>query len=163
LNGLEPLERVVLVGVMNLDLLVGPGSQNFSRVSTYQDFMVSHGFLGLIDRVTRPASGTCIDHVFVRNCEDILQILSGVIATDLTDHYPVFALFAGVAGIMTVIENEAIRVTRDMSPLNMVHFRSVCQMRVGLTFINVMMLILLLVYLLIAWTVTIFLVSLNRR
>lgn len=80
----------IFMGDTNIDLL----SESVSR--EYCDFLKAHGFKSVVTGVTRPASGTCLDHIALRNCTDFIQISPGIWQTPLfSDHYPVFTILKG--------------------------------------------------------------------
>lgn len=89
----------LLLGDSNVDLL----NQGSSRA--YRSFLESMGFTQLITSTTRPGSGTCLDHIAIRQCENFLEVAPLVWRTPaFSDHYPVLVFlsglrdFAGTAG-----------------------------------------------------------------
>lgn len=59
--------------------------------SEYLSLMASLGFLPVIGGVTRPESGTCLDHIFVPAGNPLTEVYSRIIECDvLSDHYPVW-------------------------------------------------------------------------
>ena len=58
----------VILGDANVDL------RSSTRGSEYLGFFNSHGFRHLISKVTRPSSGTCLDHAAVRGFDALLDI-----------------------------------------------------------------------------------------
>lgn len=84
----------VIMGDSNINLLAK------SFCEDYMAFFWSRNFQFLIDKVTRPASGTCIDHIAIKNCEDFLDISSAVWCTPLfSDHFPVAVTVTGRASV----------------------------------------------------------------
>lgn len=80
----------VLLGDTNINLFSPLLSED------YLAFLESRGFAQVIDCVTRPASGTCIDHIAVSNCDHYLRVSSAVWCTPLfSDHYPVVVSITG--------------------------------------------------------------------
>ena len=80
----------------NLDhALIGDMNINwFTQVSEdYKDIISSYNFQNVIDIPTRITNftKTCIDHILVNFTEN--NILAGTICTDISDHFPVFAIF----------------------------------------------------------------------
>lgn len=90
----SPLPCVIL-GDSNVNLLPRPTDPG------YLSFFTSRDFSHLVDRVTRPSSGTCLDHVAIRNFENFIQVSPYVWRTPLfSDHYPVLLTVAGNAGFL---------------------------------------------------------------
>ena len=97
---LETLERVipdgsnipcVLLGDSNVDL------RSKSRSERYCGFLAGRGYRQLISGVTRPASGTCLDHIAIRDCDGFLEISSFIWNTPIfSDHFPVMVHFTGL-------------------------------------------------------------------
>lgn len=76
----------VVLGDMNVNLL-----SSDSRTSGYLSFFAVSGFHGLINCITRPDSGTCLDHLFVSNFDNTVVDSYGVIETrSISDHFPVY-------------------------------------------------------------------------
>ena len=80
----------ILIGDMNINTL------RFSTCRDYLAFLLARDFRMTVDKITRPAthptaSGTCLDHVAIRNTEAFVRIIPGVWRCSLfSDHYPVF-------------------------------------------------------------------------
>ena len=81
LNNLKN-KNVVLLGDMIIDILP-PINENVSLDYLY--LMSSFGFESLVNSVTRPSSGTCIDHVFSRSLP-CLNFNVTVNENNITDH-----------------------------------------------------------------------------
>ena len=76
------------MGDFNINLL----DHNLSPpVENFINHMISKNFLPLINRPTRvtPHSCTLIDNIFCNRVDEVES--SGVITTNISDHYPVFA------------------------------------------------------------------------
>lgn len=82
--------NVIIMGDFNIDLLTTVSSQLSLR---YTVDMFSGGFIPLILRPTRVSctSSTLIDHIWSNDASAALT--SGIILSDISDHYPVFASF----------------------------------------------------------------------
>jgi len=76
-----------IMGDFNLNLLEHNSN---SKISDYINTFYSHYFVPCIDRPTRitPNTATLIDNIFTNDIT--AAITSGVIATDLSDHFPIF-------------------------------------------------------------------------
>lgn len=75
---------LVLLGDANIDFL------NPNASAPYSSFMASHGLVSCINRPTRPASGTCIDHIWVGFYPISFLFKSYVLETLMfADHFPV--------------------------------------------------------------------------
>jgi hypothetical protein len=84
INDMKHLQ--IFCGDININILnVLPNSMQ----ECYLDMMHELGFISLINRVTRPAGNSCIDHFFLKNDKNI-QIKSAIIESSITDHYPTF-------------------------------------------------------------------------
>ena len=80
-----------LLGDYNIDLL------NIDRQSASQDsfdIMCAHSLYPSISKPTRvtPHSATIIDNIFTNTTINNPDILSGILCTDISDHYPVFLI-----------------------------------------------------------------------
>lgn len=54
----------------------------------YLNILSEKGFISLINRETRPESGTCIDHIFIRSrIENYENLIAAVLNTNITDHF----------------------------------------------------------------------------
>jgi len=93
-------KRCYIMGDFNLDLLKHDTSTD---IATFINLFYSYNYFPLIDRPTRIAynekkgtfSATILDIIFTN---DILKnIQSGVITTDLSDHFPMFSITSGNA------------------------------------------------------------------
>lgn len=74
----------IVAGDINCDTL------SLSRhAERYLDVLYESGFVPCINIITRPASLSCIDHIFVKNARSSLDISSFVIETFVTDHYSI--------------------------------------------------------------------------
>ena len=82
-------KRCFLTGDFNINLLDIP---HHTPSNNFLDLMYSHSFYPLINRPTRPASGTLIDNIFF-NTPEIAPVLCGALLTDISDHYPIFCAF----------------------------------------------------------------------
>lgn len=81
----------ILAGDINIDI-----SKRTSLSSEYLAYTGSHGFVPLINAITRPGKvGSCIDHILARNHEDVLNSLHGVVDLLTPDHRPIFSAFTG--------------------------------------------------------------------
>ena len=79
---------VYLAGDYNINLL---NSETHLLTSEFLDIMFSNMFVPLINKPTRigKSSATIIDNIFT-NCRDFECTFSGILYTDISDHFPVF-------------------------------------------------------------------------
>lgn len=76
LTSLTSYKNIILIGDINIDILSEDSS-------TYLNLMASHGLLPSHNLVTRDASGTCLDHVFLKTTTSAITLVP---QTTLTDH-----------------------------------------------------------------------------
>lgn len=75
----------ILLGDSNVNILAHDSMSN-----EYLSFLANRGFLPTITGVTRIASGTCLDHIFVSAGHPLLDVSSQIIKSNvLSDHFPV--------------------------------------------------------------------------
>ena len=87
-TSLEQTDKdIIISGDFNLNLLK---IDSHVHTANFLDTMISHGFIPQITLPTRinSFSSTLIDNVFIRSKET--RVNSGIIATQLSDHYPMF-------------------------------------------------------------------------
>ena len=80
-----------LMGDLNINLLSTDSNSNADKLT---DIIYSHSFRPLIDQPTRitATSSTLIDNIL---CNDITERqISGLLQTDISDHFPLFTFFA---------------------------------------------------------------------
>lgn len=87
---LEPLTCLdieIFTGDINIDIL----NDNDNQVINYIGMMNVMGFQAYINSVTRPASETCLDHIFVKKKinSNKINIKSYIVEEDITDHNPI--------------------------------------------------------------------------
>ena len=88
ISSLNPRVKTYIMGDFNINLL----DHNLSPpVENFIDQMTSKKFLPIINRPTRvtPHSCTRIDNIFCNRVDEVES--SGVITTNISNHYPVFA------------------------------------------------------------------------
>lgn len=75
----------IIAGDMNINIL-----SNDTWAEEYLNILSSYGFVSMINLPTRPQSGTCLDHFFVRGFNPLDDDAdAGVLHYLVTDHYPV--------------------------------------------------------------------------
>jgi len=80
-------DPTVLLGDFNVNCLEACPSAHSFKFN-----LASFGFIPLITEVTRPASGTSLDHIWIRGSFATNSSLAGVVQTSVfSDHYPIFA------------------------------------------------------------------------
>ena len=84
-----------LLGDFNINLLK---VEDHIPTSNFIENMYSNAFIPLINKPTRVTdkSATLIDNVFTNSMCDI-EIVQGLFATDISDHFPVFAIFTEIS------------------------------------------------------------------
>jgi hypothetical protein len=82
----------VIMGDVNIDLLK---FGTHGKTNDYVDGIFSHGYLPIILKPTRisNSSATLIDHIYTNNT-NIDSIHSGIILTDVADHFGIFHILA---------------------------------------------------------------------
>lgn len=80
-----------LMGDFNLNLL---NHETHAGTCQFLDILYSNLMFPLITKPTRVSkeSATLIDNIFF-NCHDDMKTCNGILCTDITDHFPVFAIF----------------------------------------------------------------------
>ncbi|KAF0752799.1 Uncharacterized protein FWK35_00012261 [Aphis craccivora] len=78
---LEELNDIILSD-FNIDILKPSKTKE-----DYLMLMAQLGFIPVIENITRPASNTCIDHIFVKT-KSLDHIKPIIIKSNITDHYP---------------------------------------------------------------------------
>ena len=89
INKINKLNKhVYLMGDFNVDLLQ---YNNHSMTSEFIDVMFSTYYIPLINRPTRvtDSSATLIDNIYT-NCLNNENSISGILPTDISDHFPIF-------------------------------------------------------------------------
>ncbi|CAH2083340.1 unnamed protein product [Euphydryas editha] len=87
LNNVTNYNNIVVIGDMNID--IGTDKTNINS-DKYMNLTAFHGLLPAHNFVTRDASGTCIDHVFIKTRYPSMTIVP---QTQITDHKPVLVNF----------------------------------------------------------------------
>ncbi|XP_072180116.1 uncharacterized protein [Diadema setosum] len=89
-------KNIFIMGDFNLNLL--HYSENV-HCQEFLDLMLSKYLIPLIRKPTRvtDTSSTLIDNIF---CNNISSVLSGVIVSDISDHFPIYAKAGGTAGLL---------------------------------------------------------------
>ena len=78
-----------LMGDYNIDLLK---HCTHNPTSEFLDLMFSNSFIPLINKPTRvtPKTATIIDNIFTKEYKNENKYLTGILTTDISDHYPIF-------------------------------------------------------------------------
>ena len=81
---------VYLMGDYNINLL---SSETHALTSEFLELMFSNMYVPLINRPTRvsKSTATIIDNIFT-NCKHFDSAFSGIMYTDISDHFPVFVI-----------------------------------------------------------------------
>ena len=78
-----------LLGDFNIDCFK---AEHHKNTADFLNVMYSHSYIPLITRPTRVTSksATLIDNIYTNNLKHLQNTLSGLLITDISDHYPVF-------------------------------------------------------------------------
>lgn len=96
---------IILAGDANVNLLDEVAS------AKYTSFLASKGFVQCIAGVTRPASGTCLDHIWISQYPRSAHIQGGIIQTEaLADHYPIFLSIKDLCGLAKATCFPSVRI-----------------------------------------------------
>lgn len=79
----------LFVGDINIDLF-----SDESGTQEYQNILSEQGLLSAVNGITRPQSGTCVDHIFFKTGITVENVISLTLQVDITDHYPVALVLA---------------------------------------------------------------------
>ena len=77
------------MGDYNIDLMK---HTSHNPTSEFIDLMFSNSFIPLINKPTRVTSktATLIDNIFINEYKNENKYMTGILATDISDHYPIF-------------------------------------------------------------------------
>ena len=83
-------KEVYIMGDFNIDLLQ---YKSHADTDNFVNSMMASSFIPLINRPTRVTEGTAtiIDNIFT-NSHDISRFLTGILPTDVSDHFPIFCI-----------------------------------------------------------------------
>lgn len=112
-------KTVYLMGDYNIDLIK---VDNNAQYEHFVDIMVTHSLLPSIHKPTRITNDTAtlIDNIFSNDCFSNIQSISGILCSDITDHFPIFKFCDLKRNKQTATE-----VTyRDINPKNKEKFAS---------------------------------------
>ena len=106
-----------IMGDMNINLL---NFQKHTKTNTYLENILSHGFLPKITMATRIANSsvTLIDHIYTN--ETAKHITSGVIITDVSDHFGTFQFIQEPKHLKTQ-SNDYYRIYSDNNTAQFKH------------------------------------------
>lgn len=119
----KPPGLIILIGDSNIDLF------DRHRSLPYVTFMASRGFEPFIRTVTRPASSTCIDHIWLSDTTGMALVVSGRVETaTLADHFPVFLKLIGIQNERDQAPTK--RIARPRRIFSIKHFRAfICSLQ----------------------------------
>ena len=114
-------KMIYVMGDYNVNLL---NADSHTKSAEFLQCMFSYGFLPMINRPTRitTTSATIIDNIFCRF--DSEERISGILVSDISDYYPVFAICTSKKVQMQ--DSEYI-YKRVYNPVNYQHFFSCLQ------------------------------------
>ena len=113
-------QQLTLMGDFNIDLLQ---YTNHSKTSNFIDNIISSGMMPHITKPTRITdhSATLIDHIYTNNIQVNNRITSGIITTDISDHFATFSITQLQDKIKPQI---TFKTTRDLSEANLSKFKT---------------------------------------
>lgn len=81
----------IIIGDINFDLLDINKQYTLNYINTLQKY----GYISYINQITRPDSGTCLDHIFIQNksnnvTANQLNFQPHILPTSITDHHILF-------------------------------------------------------------------------
>ncbi|XP_074035242.1 uncharacterized protein [Leptinotarsa decemlineata] len=76
----------IFTGDININIL-----EEDQVAAEYLNTLYEFDFMSYINNVTRPKSGTCLDHFFIKSKSENTNINSYVMKTNITDHYTIMA------------------------------------------------------------------------
>lgn len=79
-------EKIYLTGDLNINITEDTADD---RESQYEEMLATHGLFPAYRLITRPKSGTCLDHFFIKSTDNIQHIIFKI---NITDHYPVICV-----------------------------------------------------------------------
>lgn len=84
-------KNIILMGDYNLNLL---NNNNHKLTSDFTELLFSYSMVPFINKPTRVKSNsaTLIDNIFCSDNQN-REVLSGIMYTDISDHYPIFSVF----------------------------------------------------------------------
>lgn len=93
----------ILIGDININLLNNTDLNVVNYIST----LSSYGFQSHINSITRSESGTCLDHIFVKNNNKLSNVYTKpyILNYDITDHFPIMLNFSHATNIKRTENN----------------------------------------------------------
>ena len=78
-----------IMGDYNINLL---NHDTHRLTGEFLNMIYSNGFIPLITRLTRSVGNTnaLIDNILTNNIDELKNVMQGIFATDVSDHYPIF-------------------------------------------------------------------------
>ena len=106
-----------IMGDFNLDLLK---IESHIPTADYMDLMFSFSYIPMINRPTRvtQSSATLIDNIFVNDYSQDNVYNSGILITDITDHFPVYSISSNIR----VLSDQQCRVIRKINSATQAEF-----------------------------------------
>ena len=115
-------KEIYIMGDMNIDLLK---LNEHWKTGEYVENIFTHGFIPLITKPTRITdhSATLIDHIYTNRTDT--NMTSGIITTDISDHFGIFTCFGRARNNNTHIETDT--KSRTYSNTNMATFNKLLE------------------------------------
>lgn len=88
-NFFETLPEANIIEILTGDINIDITDRNNNDATEYLAMMANKGFVPYINRPTRSESGTCLDHMFVKQNINCYNFSSFILDTHVTDHYPI--------------------------------------------------------------------------
>jgi len=113
-------KHVYLTGDYNLNLLNHTSNLN---VQCFLDTLIQHDIIPTINKSTRitKTSSTLLDNIFTNNFHNCL-LESGIIKTDITDHYPIFSITNNLTLYHSV--SKSTKSIRQINENSLLYFRN---------------------------------------
>lgn len=74
----------ILTGDINIDIL-----NDWEATEEYKNILSCFGYTAYINECTRPLTGTCLDHLYIQNVREGINVESCIFHYNITDHYPI--------------------------------------------------------------------------
>ena len=112
-------KEIIIAGDFNMNLL--DFKQN-KKLQSFLNIMFGHSMVPVINKPTRVTknTATAIDHIFI-NSVTTVKIKTGIIKSDISDHFPIF--FVADYNIHIKETKERFKFRRDLSHISVEKFK----------------------------------------
>ena len=113
-------KKVFFIGDFNMNSL---DYTTNDKVRKFIDLMFSNGMLSVINRPTRISQNkfSCIDHIYTNSVINS-NTISGIVKTDISDHFPIFIIEQGVN--ITTYPDKIEKQARLINDKNLTKFKN---------------------------------------